>query len=97
MTVQTIYVIDQETRDEIASLHTKIDHLIALLESPVSQSDDNDWLTAREFCRNYSLSRTTLTRRLAEEPCKIKTLNTGGKKQLYRWNHPNGKKAESND
>lgn len=85
MAPQTIFVLDQRAKDEIASLHRKIDRLTTLLSSRAPSPEESDWFTAQAFCERYSMGRTTLARRLAEEPCRIETLDAGGKKKLYRW------------
>lgn len=91
MAPQTIFVLDQGAKDEIALLHRKIDRLTALLSSQAPQPEEPDWLTAQAFCERYSMGRTTLTRRLAEEPRMIETLDCGGKKKLYRWSRQHRK------
>ncbi|MGI6252105.1 MAG: hypothetical protein ACOYJV_01580 [Aminivibrio sp.] len=85
MAPQTIFVLDQGAKDEIALLHHKIDRLTALLSSQTPGVVENPWHTSTEFCRKYSMSRSTLARRVKDDPSPVEVLDTGGKRSLYRW------------
>lgn len=93
MAPQTIFVLDQGAREEIESLHRKIDRLMHLISARAPSPEEDEWLTAGEFCRRYKMGRSTLTRRLSDPRGLIEVKDTGGKKSLYRW----ANKAEGED
>lgn len=90
---RSVILLDASVEDRVEELHRKMDSVLRLLSGGANtpQPEEPDWLTAQAFCERYSMGRTTLTRRLAEEPCRIETLDAGGKKKLYRWSRQHRK------
>ena len=56
----------------------------AIADLPKHQAPrDQTWLTGKEFCKRYSVARSTLQR--MKEQGRVEVLNGGGRMVRYRW------------
>ncbi|NCC97344.1 MAG: hypothetical protein EOM02_10950 [Synergistales bacterium] len=83
MSTATMLVVDQSLAGEIKAMRSEIAELRQLLAD--SRPRNNPWLTAKDFCSEYSLSKSTLVRRMKETPCPIEVLDPEEKIKKYRW------------
>jgi hypothetical protein len=83
---QTVFVVDETTPRQIAELNAKVDRLLDMIARNQKLSgEENPWLPARAFCEKYGISRSTLGRRMKENPCPFEVLDPNEKVKKYRW------------
>ena len=77
--------IKETVKDEVAKALGSV--IEALPEQDTSQG--HKWLTAKEFCKHYNMSRSTLQRMRHQD--RVDVIDGGGRFVRFRW------KGEKND
>lgn len=70
--------IQELVRVEVAKSISKV-----IENLPEPEPVDPIWMTAKDFCRKYTIARSTLQR--MKEQGRVKVLHGGGKLVRYRW------------